>query len=132
MTYKSKKEEQCLPITKNAVTMKNDGVIIFPESFSDKIIKFNKRSIKKDKKLQKILNKQLYHSIKIIRTLDNKYYICFVEDMLPTSNDTPLNVGAIDTGGRTFVTVFSESGTEEYGYDMNKKIGEMINKRKEV
>ena len=130
MTYKSKKSEQCIQITKNAITMKNDGIIIFPESFSDKIIKFNKRAVKKDKKLQKILNKQLFHSVKIIRTLDNKYYICFIEDILPTCDNKPVNAVAIDTGGRTFVTVLSESGTEEYGHDMNEKIGEMINERK--
>jgi len=136
MKYKSKKTAQCLPISKNSITVYDDGLIIFPESFSNEKIKFNRRAIKKnknghmkDKKLENILKHELFHNIKIIKTLDNKYYICFVENIIPAINNNPPNVAAGDTGGRTLITMFGENGTEEYGINMNEDIGKMINER---
>lgn len=77
------------------------------------------------------MNGTLFHDIKIIKTLINKYYICFTDDHKKEKQKTEikedeLNVCAIDPGGRTMLTTYSENEVYEIGTNMNDELGNLF------
>ena len=127
MNYRKKKSEQSITINKNSVNIIDGQIQIYPESFDREPFKISKRTKKRDKKYKEIINEKIiYHDIKIIKTLTNKYYICFVKGTPKKEYDTNINMVACDTGGRTFITTYSEDKTMEIGNNMTNTLGKMI------
>ena len=133
LTYKTKKEDQCITVAKDATKIKDKKIFMYTKIFSENNFKLIKRS-KKDKKLNELLNDVLRHDIKIIKTTTDKYYLCFAEDVKKKEiNEKTMNnnVCAIDPGVRTFATVYSENEIIEIGTEMNKKLGKKIIEKNE-
>lgn len=130
--FKKKKDNQCITINKDAVKIENKQIKIYRTMFSDEPLNLIKRS-KKDKRLNKILDGILYHDIKIIKTLANKFYVCFTDDAKIKEEKIDItNTCSIDPGFRTFATVYNEEKVEEIGKNMYEKIIPLIKKRKEL
>lgn len=130
--FRKKKDSQCITINKDAVKIENGEIKIYRTMFSDKPLNLVKRS-KKDKRLNKILDGILYHDIKIVKTLANRFYVCFTDDVkIKVEQIDPTNVGSIDPGFRTFATAYSETKVEEIGKNMYDKIIPLIKKREEL
>lgn len=129
MTYKLKKDKQCITINKDSVYIENGTIKIYKKSFSDQSLNLINRS-KKDKRLQKILNGTLYHDIKIIKTVTNKYYICFTDDVVKKTVNKS-EACAVDTGCRTIGTVYSEKQIFELAPNMNTDLGSVLKEREE-
>jgi len=101
--------------------------------FSNDPLILIKRS-KRDKRLKKILDGILYHDIKIIKTITNKFYICFTDDIKFKKNlkmDVTKSC-SIDPGFRTQGTVYAENKIEEIGPRMYEKLTPLINEKKEL
>jgi transposase len=133
MTFKKKKYGQSITITKDCVKLKDGKIKIYPEKFSDDPLVLIKRS-KRDKRLKKILDGILYHDIKIIKTITNKFYICFTDDIKFKKN-IKVDVSrscAIDPGFRTQGTIYAENKIEEIGPNMYEKLTPLINERNEL
>ena len=131
MNYRKKKASQSITINKNSVNIKDGKLIIYPDSFSTESLIFaTNRHIEKDIRFQKILKGGIiYHDIKIIRTLTNKYYICFTDDHIKKETTNELKVVAGDTGGRTLITLYDENGVQEIGHNMSEQIEKMLNEK---
>ncbi len=92
--FKSKKNQQCIEIDKSSITIKDKQLYFYKSILTDPI-KFHNRS-NKDTKLQKILNDGfINHSIKLIKTVTNKYYLCIPYDVQSVKN-TQTSTLAID------------------------------------
>lgn len=132
MGFKSKKDQQSINISKDAINIEEGLMYFYKEKIGKEPIKFKGRS-KKDKRLQNILNKGIiYHDIRIIKTITNKYYVCFAEDISIEDEKLMIKVCAGDTGGRTFLTTFSENEVNEFGDDMKNTLMPLIKKRNEL
>jgi putative transposase len=129
MKFKKKKAQQSISINKNSINIIGNQIQIYPESFSNELIKVSTRTLKRDKRYKRFIeNKIVYHDIDIIKTLTNKYYICIVEGIPKKEYDTNINMVACDTGGRTFITTYSENESIEIGNNMTHSLGNMIKK----
>ena len=133
MKYKKKKGDQSILISKNNVRIKNKTIGIYPDFFKNEPLRLIGCS-KKDKRLNKILDGVLYHDIRIIKTETNKYYICFLDDVIKVKQDENKEIiaGAVDPGCRTMGTLYSEKEILEYGSDMNKELGDIMKQREEL
>ena len=95
------------------------------------------RAKNKDKRLNKVMNGTLYHNIKIIKTPTNKYYVCFTDDhkkekLKSEIKEEEINVCAIDPGGRTPYTTYSENEVYEIGTNMNENLEKVFKIKKEL
>ncbi len=109
INFKSKKNQQCIEIDKTRIKIKDKLLYIYNGILKNPI-NFHKRS-NKDKKLQKILTDgYLNHSIKLIKTITNKYYLCIPYDVQSVKN-TQTSTLAIDPGEISFVTCYSDDGS---------------------
>lgn len=128
MRYKKKKSNQSINISKDSIKIENKKIFIYRNIFGKNPINLTRR---KDKKVDEFINKGIiYNDVKIIKTLTNKYYMCFVEEKQKEMNKKE-GIVAVDPGGRTFLTTYSETEVMNIGVNMNEKIGKMI-KRKEL
>ena len=121
--------DRSITISKDSIKIENKRIIIYKNIFSKEPINV---ATKKDKKLEELLVKGIvYHDMKIIKTITNKYYLCFVEER-NIQSDNNIGVVAVDPGGRTFMTTYSETEVMSIGGDMNDKIGKMIKRREHI
>ena len=128
MKYRIKKSNQSINIPKDSIKIENREIFIYKNIFGKNPISLTRR---KDKKLEELINKGIiYNDVKIIKTLTNKYYMCFIEEKQKETNHKEGTI-AVDPGGRTFLTTYSETEVMNIGTNMNEKIGRMI-KRKEL
>ena len=138
--YKSKKNDQCITISKDAIDIKNEQIYIYKKSFDENGLKIRKRLYKKDKKLRKLLNGTINHDMKIMKTKLNKYYLIFCYDEeIKTKQIDKNNYIACDPGGRTFLTTYNNNKIMEIGKNINKlmykacnEINKEKNKKKEI
>ena len=131
MKFRSKKNNQCITVNKDSISIENGKIKIYKSSFSNEPLNFIGKS-KKDKRLNKILNKGVvFHDIKIIKTVTNKYYVCFSDDIIKNKCCANNKACAIDTGCRTIGTVYDEQKVTEIGTNMNELLGNLIKEREE-
>lgn len=142
--YKTKKDEQCITVNKNAVTIKNKQIIIYPQLFGSTPLKIRNKTRKKDKKLIKTLNGIINHDIKIIKTKTDKYYICITTDEEQETNEIKkqnitndfkenkmkINKTAVslDPGGKTFQTAYTGKEIYEIGKGVDDQLYKMYDK----
>jgi putative transposase len=134
--FRKKKDNQSITINKDAIHIEKGQVYMYKKSFDESPLLFKKRAYKKDKKLKSLLNGSIYHDIKIQKNRLNKYYICYTIDVNKNKlNINENNVVACDTGGRTFITTYSEREVLEIGKEINKqiyKINEILDLKKQI
>lgn len=132
LTFQEKKDNQSINIEKKLVKMKENEIYVYPRIFKNDSLKIRNRQIKHDKKLKKILDGTLNHDIKIIKTITNKYYICFMTDNEVLETKELTKIAAIDTNLRNLGTSYSEDKCYEFGADIYETIIPMINKREKL
>ena len=128
MKYKTKKDDQCITINKDAVKIKNNGITIYPRMFGEESLRIRNKCIRKDKKLMKTLKEGIFHDIKICKTKTNKYYICITTDeekQYPVID--PQNLCTNDPGCKTFQTTYNPNEITEFGSKIDEQIKESLN-----
>ena len=130
ISYRTKKGAQSITINKDDTYIINKELYIYKEIFNEEPIEFTFRS-KKDKRLNKILNGTLYHDIKIIKTITDKYYVCFTDDNIKKEKkeeqkEEEIKACAVDPGGRTMLTTYGENEIYEIGTNMNEELGKLF------
>ncbi len=135
--FRNKKSNQSITINKDSVKIKDGKLYIYVKIFNNEHIEFMSRAKKKDKRLNKIMSEVLFHDIKIIKTPTNKYYICFTDDhkkekLKSEIKEDEINACAVDPGGRTAFTTYSENEVYEIGTDMNDKLGKLFKTKDEL
>ena len=128
--YRTKKGTQSISINKDDTDIINKELYIYKEIFNEEPIEFTFRR-KKDKRLNKILDGTLYHDIKIIKTITDKYYVCFTDDNIKKEKksemkEEEIKVCAVDPGGRTMLTTYCENEIYELGANMNEELGKLF------
>jgi transposase len=132
LTFQEKKDSQSINIEKKLVKTKENEIYVYPRIFKNDSLKIRNRQLKHDKKLKKILEGTLNHDIKIIKTITNKYYICFMTDNEVVETKKQTKIVAIDTNIRNLGTSYSEDKSYEFGADIYETIIPMINKREKL
>lgn len=138
MKYRKKKNDQVITIPKESITIENNQIYMYKESFSKNGLRLKNKSYRKDKRLKEFLKGKINHNIKLIKTRMNKYYICIPIDVkINRKKINDNNVVSCDPGGRTFMTTYSNYEIMEIGKDVNKqiyeshaKIDKLVNERK--
>jgi len=131
INYRLKKDDQCITINKNSINIENNKIFIYKESFSKSPINVSNRTNKKDKQFNKFLkDKYVYHDIKILKTVTNKYYLCISHDVKIKEKEIKENIKVVacDPGLRTFMATYDTDGTVKLlGEDDNKKLRNLHN-----
>ncbi len=130
INFKYKKNQQCIEIDKQNIKIKNKQLYFYNRILKNPI-NFHKRS-NKDKKLQKILTDgYINHSIKLIKTITNKYYLCIPYDVQSVEN-TQTSTLAIDPGEISFVTCYSDDGSTLEMNENGQNRYKLVNYYKEI
>lgn len=132
LNFQEKKENQSMNIDKQMVKIKGKDIYIYPRIFGKYPLKIRTRQIKRDKKLNKMLEGSINHDVKILKTTTDKYYMCFVTDneILETKKQT--KIVAVDTNVRNLGTSYSEDKSFEFGADIYETIIPMIRKKEKL
>ena len=137
MDYKMRKQQQSMTINKDSIKIRNNRIVIYPRSFDENPITINKRAMKKDKKLRKTLNSNIFHDMKIIKTTTEKYYFCIsTDEKIKNHKIDANNTASCDPGQKTFQTVYNPSEVHEIGKNIDVEVGKihdrLLNLRKKL
>lgn len=130
--YQNKKDGQSINIDKKLVKISDRKIVIYSKLFKNKAIKIKTRQQKRDKKLNQILDGIINHDVKLIKTITNKYYFCFMMDMEIEQKKTETKVCAIDTNIRNLGSSYSEKECYEFGADIYDELRPMVEEKEKL
>lgn len=134
--FRKKSDKQSITINKNGVKNRNKNIYIYTNIFDDEPLKLRNKALKKDRKLKEVLEKPIYHDIKILKSNTNKYYISIpykVEAKRRKLENSKIDVNkvcSIDPGIRTFLTAYNNNEITEIGENIGDQMYDMLDKLK--
>ena len=114
LKYRKKKENKCVSIPKNLISIIDDKIKIAPTYFKENnTIQINKKTLKKNKDIK------IEHDCKIVKQ-NKKYFILIPITIIKEKNSEFINYCGIDPGIRSFQTVFGNNNCSVYDINIDK------------